>query len=112
MIHSINVFLRALSFFFDALFSDFAYIRKSSSNLPKVTCNSRPSTFESLYNQKGASFSFGGVVLQHNIAQVAIMSGTKAALKAINDAIRQQKFDDAVTKAQELLEKDSKNYQA
>jgi superkiller protein 3 len=40
------------------------------------------------------------------------MSGTKAALKAINDAIRQQKFDDAVTKAQELLEKDSKNYQA
>ncbi|KAF4989405.1 hypothetical protein FGRMN_9130 [Fusarium graminum] len=40
------------------------------------------------------------------------MSGTKAALKAINDAIRQQKFDDAVSKAQELLEKDSKNYQA
>ncbi|KAJ4135949.1 Superkiller protein 3 [Fusarium equiseti] len=40
------------------------------------------------------------------------MSGTKAALKGINDAIRQQKFDDAVSKAQELLEKDSKNYQA
>jgi superkiller protein 3 len=40
------------------------------------------------------------------------MSGTKAALKAINDAIRQQKFDDAVTKAQELLEKGPKSYQA
>ncbi|KAG7417333.1 Superkiller protein 3 [Fusarium oxysporum f. sp. rapae] len=40
------------------------------------------------------------------------MSGTKAALKAINDAIRQQKFDDAVSKAKELLEKDPKNYQA
>lgn len=39
------------------------------------------------------------------------MSGTKAALKAINDAIRQQKFDDAVSKARELIEKDSKNYQ-
>ncbi|KAF5227766.1 hypothetical protein FAUST_11556 [Fusarium austroamericanum] len=40
------------------------------------------------------------------------MSGTKAALKGINDAIRQQKFDDAVSKARDLLEKDSKNYQA
>ena len=40
------------------------------------------------------------------------MSGTKAALKAINDAIRQQKFDDAVSKAKELMEKDPKNYQA
>jgi superkiller protein 3 len=40
------------------------------------------------------------------------MSGTKAALKGINDAIRQQKFDDAVSKARDLVEKDSKNYQA
>ncbi|KAM5352032.1 hypothetical protein ACJ41O_004755 [Fusarium nematophilum] len=40
------------------------------------------------------------------------MSGTKAALKAINDAIRQQKFDDVVSKAEEVLQKDSKNYQA
>lgn len=40
------------------------------------------------------------------------MSGTKATLKAINDAIRQQKFEDAVSKAKELLEKDPKNYQA
>ncbi|KAM0231006.1 hypothetical protein ACHAPO_008835 [Fusarium lateritium] len=40
------------------------------------------------------------------------MSGTKAALKGINDAIRQQKFDDAVSKARDLLEKDPKNYQA
>ncbi|KAK7431520.1 Superkiller protein 3 [Neonectria magnoliae] len=39
------------------------------------------------------------------------MSGSKAALKAINDAIRQQKFDDAVTQAQEFLKKESKNYQ-
>ncbi|KAI5466851.1 hypothetical protein BGZ63DRAFT_346287 [Mariannaea sp. PMI_226] len=36
---------------------------------------------------------------------------SKAALKAINDAIRQQKFDDAVVKAEEFLEKDPKNYQ-
>ncbi|KAF4460478.1 hypothetical protein FALBO_12741 [Fusarium albosuccineum] len=40
------------------------------------------------------------------------MSGTKAALKAINDAIRQQKFDDAASKAKDLLQKDDKNYQA
>lgn len=39
------------------------------------------------------------------------MSGSKAALKAINDAIRQQKFDDAIEKAQEFLKKEHKNYQ-
>ncbi|CAM1503836.1 Fc.00g014270.m01.CDS01 [Cosmosporella sp. VM-42] len=40
------------------------------------------------------------------------MSGSKAILKAINDAIRQQKFDDAITQAQDFLKKESKNYQA
>ncbi|KAF4977361.1 hypothetical protein FZEAL_6100 [Fusarium zealandicum] len=40
------------------------------------------------------------------------MSGTKAALKGINEAIRLKNFDDAVSKAQDLLQKDSKNYQA
>lgn len=39
------------------------------------------------------------------------MSGSKAALKAINDAIRSQDFDDAITKAQNLVEKDPKSYQ-
>lgn len=39
------------------------------------------------------------------------MSGAKAALKAINDAIRTQDFDDAITKAQSLVEKDPKSYQ-
>ena len=39
------------------------------------------------------------------------MSSAKAALKAINDAIRQQKFNDAVEKSQEFLKNDSKNYQ-
>lgn len=39
------------------------------------------------------------------------MSGSKAALKAINDAIRTQNFDDAITKAQDLVDKDPKSYQ-
>lgn len=42
---------------------------------------------------------------------MSTMSGSKAALKAINDAIRQQKFDDAVAQAQEFIKKESKNYQ-
>lgn len=40
------------------------------------------------------------------------MSGSKAILKAINDAIRQQKFDDAISQAQDFLQKEAKNYQA
>ncbi|GAP90743.1 putative antiviral protein [Rosellinia necatrix] len=40
------------------------------------------------------------------------MAGTKASLKAINDAIRQQKWDDALTQTDNLIAKDSKNYQA
>ncbi|KOS17934.1 Superkiller protein 3 [Escovopsis weberi] len=39
------------------------------------------------------------------------MSGSKTLLKAINDAIRSQRYDDAVEKAQELLKKDPKSYQ-
>ncbi|KAJ3492608.1 hypothetical protein NLG97_g5277 [Lecanicillium saksenae] len=40
------------------------------------------------------------------------MSGSKAALKGINDAVRSQNFDDAITKSQDLLKKDPQNYQA
>ncbi|KAF3763770.1 TPR-like protein [Cryphonectria parasitica EP155] len=40
------------------------------------------------------------------------MSASKAALKAINDAIKQQKFDDAIERAQDFLQKDPKNYNA
>lgn len=39
------------------------------------------------------------------------MSGSKAALKAINEAIRSQKFDDAIEKAQDFLKRETKNYQ-
>lgn len=40
------------------------------------------------------------------------MSGTKALLKAINEAIRQQKWDDAIEAAKDVFQKDPKNYQA
>ena len=39
------------------------------------------------------------------------MSSAKALLKAVGDAIKQQKFDDAIDKAKEALVKDSKSYQ-
>jgi superkiller protein 3 len=39
------------------------------------------------------------------------MSGSKAILKSINDAIKQQKFDDAIEKAETFLKKEPKNYQ-
>jgi superkiller protein 3 len=39
------------------------------------------------------------------------MSGSKAILKSINDAIKQQKFDDAIEKAEAFLKKEPKNYQ-
>lgn len=39
------------------------------------------------------------------------MSSAKAALKAINDAIRGQDYDDAIAKAKELVKKDPKSYQ-
>lgn len=32
-------------------------------------------------------------------------------MRAINDAIKEQKYDDAIEKVQTLLEKDPKNYQ-
>ncbi|ATY64697.1 antiviral (Ski3) [Cordyceps militaris] len=40
------------------------------------------------------------------------MSGSKSSLKSINDAIRSQSFEDAITKSQDLLKKDPQNYQA
>lgn len=40
------------------------------------------------------------------------MSGTKALLKAINDAIKQQKWDAAIETAEDVFQRDPKNYQA
>ncbi|KAJ2970050.1 hypothetical protein NQ176_g8367 [Zarea fungicola] len=40
------------------------------------------------------------------------MSSSKVALKGINEAIRSENFDDAISKSQDLLKKDPKNYQA
>ncbi|KAK4444986.1 Superkiller protein 3 [Podospora aff. communis PSN243] len=37
---------------------------------------------------------------------------TKALLKAVNEAIKQQKWDNAIESAREIIEKDAKNYQA
>lgn len=39
------------------------------------------------------------------------MSG-KAALKSINDAVREKNYDAAIERAQDFLKKDSKHYQA
>jgi len=39
------------------------------------------------------------------------MSGTKAALKAINTAVKAQKYDEAIQQAQKLLGADPKSYQ-
>ncbi|KAJ3576636.1 hypothetical protein NPX13_g3627 [Xylaria arbuscula] len=40
------------------------------------------------------------------------MASTKASLKAINDAIRQQKWDEALAQTESLISRDPKNYQA
>ncbi|KAK1472879.1 tetratricopeptide [Colletotrichum cuscutae] len=40
------------------------------------------------------------------------MSGAKAVLKAIGDSVKQQKWDDAIQKATDFLEREPKNYQA
>ncbi|KAK4100365.1 TPR-like protein [Parathielavia hyrcaniae] len=40
------------------------------------------------------------------------MSGTKALLKAINEAIKQQKWDEAIEAAEDVFQKDAKNYHA
>ncbi|PSR79861.1 hypothetical protein BD289DRAFT_374958 [Coniella lustricola] len=40
------------------------------------------------------------------------MSSSKAAVKAIGDAIKQQNFDDAITRAQDFLQQEPKNYNA
>lgn len=37
---------------------------------------------------------------------------TKALLKAVGEAVRQGKFEDAIEKANEVLGKDPKNFQA
>ena len=39
-------------------------------------------------------------------------SGAKAQLKAIGELLKQQKFDDAAQQARDVLESDSKSYQA
>ncbi|RYP51060.1 hypothetical protein DL768_003560 [Monosporascus sp. mg162] len=40
------------------------------------------------------------------------MSSTKAALKAINDAIRNKRWDDAIDQVKNLIDRDPENYQA
>ncbi|KAI0391231.1 tetratricopeptide-like protein [Xylariaceae sp. FL0594] len=40
------------------------------------------------------------------------MASIKTSLKAINEAIRQQKWEDALTRADDVIERDPKNYQA
>lgn len=40
------------------------------------------------------------------------MASTKALLKAVNEAIKQQKWDNAIEATDEVLQKDAKNYQA
>lgn len=40
------------------------------------------------------------------------MSGTKAALKAINAAVQSQKYNEAIQQARDLLKSDPKSYQA
>ncbi|KAK0649444.1 hypothetical protein B0T16DRAFT_325052 [Cercophora newfieldiana] len=40
------------------------------------------------------------------------MASTKALLKAVNEAIKQQKWDSTIESAGEVIEKDAKNYQA
>ncbi|KAJ5012682.1 Superkiller protein 3 [Colletotrichum sp. SAR 10_99] len=42
----------------------------------------------------------------------ATMSSSKAAVKAIGDSVKQQKWDDAIQKATEFLEREPKHYQA
>lgn len=40
------------------------------------------------------------------------MSSLKAQLKSIGDFIKQSKWDDAIQKAQDVLESDTRNHQA
>jgi len=40
------------------------------------------------------------------------MTNIKASLKAVNEAIRQQKWDDALIQTNNVIERDPKNYQA
>ena len=40
-----------------------------------------------------------------------VTMSSKSILRAINDAIRQQKYDDAIEKAEALLDKDPKSHQ-
>lgn len=43
---------------------------------------------------------------------IIIMSSSKAALKAIVEAVKQQKFDDALEQAQDFIQREPKNHQA
>lgn len=40
------------------------------------------------------------------------MSSSKAALKAIADAVKQQKYDDALQQARDFTQREPRNYQA
>lgn len=40
------------------------------------------------------------------------MASIKASLKAISDAIRQQKWDDALSQAENVISRDANSYQA
>ena len=42
----------------------------------------------------------------------SVSAVAKIQLKAIADALKQEKFDDAAERARDVLENDSKNYQA
>lgn len=42
----------------------------------------------------------------------SVASGTKAQLKAIGEALKQQNFDEAIQKARDVLETDPKSYQS
>lgn len=47
----------------------------------------------------------------HSLLKTSGIMSSKAALKAIADAVRQQKFDDVIEKAREFLKKEPNNYQ-
>lgn len=51
-------------------------------------------------------------LLSQSLPSLPATMSSKAALKAIVEAVKQHKFDDAIQHAHELLQKDPKNYQA
>lgn len=50
--------------------------------------------------------------IAYELGNPAKMSSNKAALKAINDAIRNKKWDDATEQAKNIIGRDPENYQA